>query len=393
VGFFDSAHFTAEQNYFYEVQSGDPFGIHLTVTADGLVQNNIFQQIAIPILMDGDDVGTVFAYNFTINNCNYLSSSQTCASDGMQQSFRPHSNGDDFQLYEGNVGTNYDADGDHGSHLSQTMYRNLFTGWESCGVSNGMGGNGPCGSTTSKDYLTNAMLLSAYQGRYHNMVANVLGTPGYHSTYQYTSSLDNHGIYGIGTGVGGNVPYDSIVGSTFMRWGNYDVVTNAVRWCGNSSDTGWGTACGGTSEIPTGLSVYPNSVPTLGDTQAGQGALPASFYLSSKPAWFGSHAWPAIGPDVSGGNVLQCNGTLNATNKYNGVAVSNSSQCAGSGASSAWGGHVNLVPAMDCFLNTMGGAPDGTGSVLAFDSGSCYPSSNSSSDTPMPPTNLLVNVQ
>jgi hypothetical protein len=29
-------------------------------------------------------------------------------------------------------------------------------------------------------------------------------------------------------------------------------------------------------------------------------SLPASLYLADKPSWFGSVAWPAIGPDVSG---------------------------------------------------------------------------------------------
>jgi hypothetical protein len=28
--------------------------------------------------------------------------------------------------------------------------------------------------------------------------------------------------------------------------------------------------------------------------------LPASLYLTSKPSWFGTVAWPPIGPDVSG---------------------------------------------------------------------------------------------
>src|SRR5262249_25066222 len=67
-----------------------------------------------------------------------------------------------------------------------------------------------------------------------------------------------------------------------LRWGNYDTVNAASRWQ--------------SSEVPSGLAQYANSVP-------GSQSLPASFYLSSKPSWFGSVAWPAIGPDVTGGNV------------------------------------------------------------------------------------------
>jgi hypothetical protein len=30
--------------------------------------------------------------------------------------------------------------------------------------------------------------------------------------------------------------------------------------------------------------------------------LPASLFLTAKPAWFGTTPWPAIGPDVTGGS-------------------------------------------------------------------------------------------
>jgi len=48
------------------------------------------------------------------------------------------------------------------------------------------------------------------------------------------------------------------------------------------------------SEVPSGLSALANPVPA-------SHALPASFYLSSKPSWWGTMPWPAIGPDVMGG--------------------------------------------------------------------------------------------
>jgi hypothetical protein len=135
-----------------------------------------------------------------------------------------------------------------------------------------------------------------------------------------------------------------------MRWGNYDVVTGAVRWCGNSSDPGWTTICGSTSEVPTGLGNYANAVPA-------STTLPPSFYLSAKPAWWPSgKAWPPIGPDVTGGNVAN-------------VA-----------------GHVYTIPSHDCYLNVMGGATNGTGAVLTFSAAKCY--SNSSATLPAPPTGL-----
>jgi hypothetical protein len=102
--------------------------------------------------------------------------------------------------------------------------------------------------------------------------------------------------------------------------------------------------------VPTGLSKYANAVPAAT-------ALPVSFYLSAKPAWWPSgKAWPPIGPDVAGGNIPNV------------------------------GGHAYTIPAQDCYLNVMGGAASGTGGVLTFSASRCY--SSASATLPMPPTNL-----
>ena len=139
-------------------------------------------------------------------------------------------------------------------------------------------------------------------------------------------------------------PADPATASSLMKWGNWDSATNATRWCGNSSDTGWATTCGSTSEIPTGYMFFPNTVPTLGDTGIGQGALPASFYYASKPSWWPSgKPWPLIGPDVTGGNI------------------------------SGTAGHANTNPAEDCFINVMGGSTNGGTGPFTFSRATCYP--------------------
>lgn len=81
--------------------------------------------------------------------------------------------------------------------------------------------------------------------------------------------------------------------------------------------------------------------------------LPASFYLSSKPSWFGSVPWPAIGPDVSGG------------------------------PDTSTAGHANYIPAEVCY-NSL--SRDSTG-VLMFDANNCYASSSTSTSL-NPPTNV-----
>lgn len=383
ISMFQGTHFTFQNNYMFEEHGSDDFTISIGSTSDGLIQNNIFHQHNAGVVEEGPDSGTVIAYNYGVGMCNYLYSGSACRSDNLTNTFRPHANGDDYELYEGNVAPDYYADGTHGTHLSQTLFRNFFAGWESCGISNTLGGNGPCGATSAKDFLTIPFTLAAYQGRYHYSVGNVLGTPGYHNQYAFTTGFcwtsTSGCIYNLGAGYGngGSSPLDAKVGfggtsGTGMSWGNFDVATNAIRWCGNSSDTGWSTTCSSTSEVPAAAPTFPNSVPTLGDTGAGMSVMPASFYLASKPSWFGTNAWPAIGPDVSSGLVEQCTGTLNTNGQFSGVAALTNTQCGGHGIAAAWGGHVNPIPAMSCYF-AMGGTADGTGSaaLTGFNATNC----------------------
>ena len=128
-----------------------------------------------------------------------------------------------------------------------------------------------------------------------------------------------------------------------MRWGNYDTVNNAARFVA--------------SEVPTGLSLYANPLP-------GSQVLPASLRLVSRPGFWatpwGTPPWPAIGPDVSGGNVP------------------------------GLGGHANNIPAQLCYANSPidsgypGAADRG---VLLFNATRCYPSATGGLAAP---TNLRI---
>lgn len=365
-----------QNSYFFgnPTNYGDNTGVHIQ-GGNNLVQNNICQQVHLCYLADGPDEGTVVAYNFSIN--------QQTPSSNMWFSAGPHGGpSNDFRLYEGNAWTRIVDDDDHGGHLNMTTFRNFIWGWESCA-------NGQCGGATAKDSATD-VIDHEYGTRYAADIANVLGTPGFHNTYFDNGRFGAQVVYEFG-GAYGSQPFDALTQSTSLFWGNYDVVTGNVRWCGNSSDTGWVAVCGSTSEVPTGAPTYPNSVPTLGDTGAGQGALPASFYLPSKPSWFGSSSWPPIGPDVSSGNVGQCSGALNVAGQFDGLAALSNAQCGSHGfTAGAWGGHVNAIPAMSCYLNIMGGVPDGTGSALSFNASACY---GSGSSFVAPPTIVSVVVK
>jgi hypothetical protein len=365
-----AAHITVQNSYFYgTVRTASlSYGVESFIASDNLIQNNIFQYIAAPIMM-GPNTGSVLAYNFSINDFINL---PTYLSEQDDQ----HDAGVLYNLFEGNIGAMFYGDVFHGTGGANTFFRNRWNGNECTGGTCNTGGNYP-------------VRLDSYN-RVENTIGNVLGTTGVHTTYQIVSPTGGaYGVYYLNHGnTEGSVtvPTDSLVGTTLMRWGNYDTVTADTRWCGNSSNTGWSTTCGGTSEIPTKLSSYSNAVPTKGDTGAGQSVMPASFFYNSTPSWWPSgKPWPAIGPDVSSGNLGVCSG---GSYPYN--MATTSSQCTGgSFTSSAAGGHANSNPAMDCYLGTMGGPPDGTASVLTFDASSCYVSSGGSGGSP-PPTGLVV---
>ena len=365
-----SSHITVADNYVYDtgqnLKYGDPMSIKDTVAANNLIQNNIIQSCRVAVMNgEGPAAGDVIGYNLAINAYD--------AADGLWGSFWQHANGDDYNLYEGNVGAQMFQDNIHGSHLMITGYRNFFYGWESCA-------NGNCGSYTAKDTQLSAVDDLSYN-RYGNYIANVLGTPGIETSYSYSAAGYYTGsgtrpVWNIGSGNSGGtyrLRWIPITGTTLYRWGNYDTYDGATEW--------------NTSEVPSGIPVYPQSVSTA--TCTSSIPCPASFYLSSKPSWFGSNPWPAIGPDVSSGNVGQIAGAINQAGQYNGLPGIVGQTYAGSSVNGAWGGHVNAIPAMNCFLNIMGGKPDGTGSALSFNAATCYAAS--SGNSLQAPTSVVAN--
>jgi hypothetical protein len=376
-----TSHNQIQNSYFYwTVNAGtQSYGIGGGNSGDLLLVNNIIQGVTDPLNFDAPCPGCVAAYNFSVNQYDttllYLF--------GMGSL---HAAGQSYILWEGNIGDYADLDDVHGSHTMVTQFRNYWNGYES--------NNG-----TLPTDNTSAIHLAAYS-RYMNVIANVLGTAGYHTTYQCvpattTTSTCPTGRFHVAYDIGwssntqgsldpGNSPNDMRTAPTLLRWANWDVVTNAARFCGNSSDPDWTSTCASTSEVPTGDPYYPNSIPTKGDTAAGMPALPPSFHYASAPNWWptGTTAWPPIGPDVSTGNIGEC---TSGTYKWS-LALS-SGQCAGGTFTpSVVGAHAVAIPAMACYLNTMSGPPNGTGSILNFNGSTCY------GNGPATPTNLTGTV-
>jgi hypothetical protein len=342
-----SNHCTVRDSYFFGFD-GDSYMVSASIASDLLIENNIIQRPG-NIAYNSDCEGCVAAFNFfvdpTANTSNWLSQSHFYHSVML------------FGLDEGNIGTGVYADSFHGTHDLNTHFRNRWDGNE---PNNGV-------ATTS-----GTIPIRLNPGtRYQNIIGNVLGTAGYHTSYSggYTSIYDFGNYYEVGTS-------DGLTGPTSMFWGNWDTATNGVTW--------------NASEVPSaGLpnsNAYANAVPA---TQT----LPSSFYLSSKPLWVSaSKPWPLIGPEITSGNVGQCvAGTMQHS------ACTANSQCPGSSCSVIGSGRVVSNPAMDCYLTTMGGAANGnTTNAYAFDASACYPSSSTSGGgggSVNPPSGLSAIVQ
>jgi hypothetical protein len=311
VGVEYSAHITVRDSYFFLTQNSidQSYGIDCFASSDNLIENNIYQAVSGPLTMNGC-TGTVFGYNYAINGY------YTGSAGWIQAMTNPHTGGVAMILYEGNVGSRIDSDNFHGSHNFITAFRNYWSGYSpACWQSGGTYATSLFGTCTNPFMAANLLSYS----RFYNFVGNVLGQ----------SAVQSGSVYSIGGGNSANgvtVANDPNVGLTLMRWGNYDTVTATSRFVA--------------SEVPTSLAgaqaPFSNPVPA-------NNALPSTFYLPAKPAWWPStKAWPAIGPDVTGGNAP-------------GV-----------------GGHVYTIPAQDCFLNTMGGASNGAGGPYTFNANTCY---------------------
>lgn len=336
-----SEHITVRNSYFFLARNSTStsYGFECFTSSDDLVENNIFQAMAGPLVLNGSCEDVVLGYNFSILGFYTSSAGYVMPMSNL------HGINTDFDLYEGNVGSLMSGDDFHGTHNLDTMFRNYFAGnYPAC--TNSAYGTPYLSATFAackSDQI--AMQLRSFS-RFFNAIGNVLGQTGIQNGYQTGGAP----IYDLGNGYtdgssGVTVPSDPVVAQTFMRWGNYDTVNATVQW--NSSEV--------PSELTGAQSPYANPVPS-------SQALPASFYYAFQPSWWPSaKPWPAIGPDVTGGN------------------------------KPGLSGHAYSIPAEDCYFSTMGGAINGFNTTpLAFDENTCY--GTSSVISPQPPTNLIATV-
>ena len=185
--------------------------------SDDLLMNNIVTE-GVWLEGEGENQGEVIAYNYARDS----------KVNGVWMPEYQHAATPFFILHEGEEVPQAEDDDTWGTKCSTTYFRNFYRGWDNPFVS----------QNPSSAFGINV----ANYARFTNIIGNVLGWPGVTTVYQGSPAE----VYYFGTD-------DPLALSTTMRWGNFDLVTDAVRWCGNSSSPGWSTTCSSTSEVPTSL--------------------------------------------------------------------------------------------------------------------------------------------
>jgi hypothetical protein len=202
--------------------------------------------------------GNVFAYNVVEDSV------QGIALDSN------HGAHNSFNLFEGNVTPDINPDGYFGSVSHDTILRNRITGVNYRG--------------DAPDSSSEPIELKRFT-RYYNIVGNVLGKSG---TWTYETTVNG----GIGAAVIYMLGYPNI--------GNLDYTGTAEPSTGDNWAS-WGTYPGPSGFQERDLDVantlirkgnynYANNAIPAGEATAD--TIPNSYYLSSKPSWFGSLTWP-----------------------------------------------------------------------------------------------------
>jgi hypothetical protein len=201
------------------------------------------------MVMRASGGGNVIAYNYFDNGYigNYLGWMET----GLNASHMtcPH-----FELFEGNQAFNIDGDDTWGGAYTNTFFRNHATG-----------------KRRSYPDTDSRRAIGLMYGHYdYNFVGNVLGTPDQSPAPYGAFTLEDLWPWGgdpvpmwrLGyTPKDWNAPADARVISTTHRHGNFEYATGTLRW-----EPGF------------------------------EQDLPASLYLTARPAFFGDAPWPWVDP-------------------------------------------------------------------------------------------------
>jgi hypothetical protein len=244
------SHFHNSANYGF---GADCYGIVIRCgAADNLVENNIARYMNKPILFNVSGGGNVIGYNYADNSWATPAAWQEVNID-THCSF-PH-----MELMEGNWAPHMGATITHGNAGYLTYFRNYASSQFAPPAVYGATG-AQTGNIAALEFGAGDIDMTVVGNVLGSSAATDLGTAPISTTAVGTGS-DSPSIIELGDASKTDVAYTSL-----WMHGNYDTVTRGVTW---------------SPSIATHT-------------------LPASLYLSGKPAWWpAGSAWPWVGSDLT----------------------------------------------------------------------------------------------
>jgi hypothetical protein len=222
-----------------------------------LIEDNIVMQANKVMVSRSAGAGSVVGYNYMDDG--HILSSPRWQEVGINAS---HMVGSHHVLFEGNESFNYDADCTHGNAIYHTIFRNHLSGFRRDYFDDPLSGNARAAGLE-------------FGAWWHSFIGNVMGTEGRMRGWAYEDLGTRPGrdpwqpgrfIWKLGyEPAHWEQAADPQVKSTSLRHGNFDYVTNSLKW----------------------------------DPAIAERLIPVSLYLTRRPAAFGAgrgYAWPWVDP-------------------------------------------------------------------------------------------------
>lgn len=275
-----SGHVELRKNYMHDQSGGGPNSEGLDLFSDtnwSLVVDNVCVAGGFPQINIGDGgpnpyysggFGNVIAYNYAVDS--FYTDPPTSPNAGKMTADigTNHSPHTQYNLVEGNVMGKFGVDAYHGSGSHTLLFRNAITGrtkW------------------TTTDHAT-AIQIDR-RNLHYSIVGNVLGIQGRPPTMDYATTSNWRGstIYRLGFPDGGNDGYSGTFPPTPLAHSDGGARDRYVDRTTNAPGT-------------TLIEGNWDSVTNRQDWSAGAKPLPSSHYLTARPAFFRSLAWPPVDP-------------------------------------------------------------------------------------------------
>lgn len=324
-GYRDEVRDSYFSNAYLHVPGGHDSDIEIGLkTSASLIENNIIERTHTAVMPQWGAAGNVIAYNYTTGE--FDSDAPNVVIGGVDY----HGAHPQFNLIEGNVLTEIYADSVWGSSSDTTAFRNWVVGTNR--VCEPLKGRGTvdCAHGHYGFQAARAVQFS-YLSTRNNLIGNVIGSAQMQSLKGYS------------------LPVPQVGTLEYPQKRGYEAAVGISIGYGSANDDGAGDGCGGGKPPCHAANASSTDLLHGNFNNAGGGtvwmagkprALPASFYLAGKPAWWGRLPFPATGPDVTGGE---------------GPA-----------------GHSYGNPAEACYRQRMGGSDGAAGSPLVFNAARCY---------------------